>query len=46
VYLNQAPGAPRERPRPAAVEALWQAAIEEANAMLDIAGALQADSPE
>jgi hypothetical protein len=35
VYLNQAPGAPRERPRPAAVEALWQAAIEEANAMLD-----------
>jgi hypothetical protein len=44
-YLNEAPGAPRERPRPAAVEALWQAAIEEANAMLDIAGELQADPP-
>jgi hypothetical protein len=46
VYLNDAPGAPRERPRPAAIEALWQDTIKEANAMLDLAGAPQADSPE
>jgi hypothetical protein len=30
VYLNDAPGAPRERPRPAASEALWQDTIKEA----------------
>jgi hypothetical protein len=46
VYLNEAPGAPRERPRPAAVEALWQEAIKEANAMLDFTGAPQVDSRE
>jgi hypothetical protein len=45
VYLNEAPGAPRERPRPAAIEALWQDTIKEANAMLDIAKAPRADSP-
>jgi hypothetical protein len=46
LYLNEAPGAPRERPRPAAIEALWQDTIKEANAMLDLAGEPQTDSPE
>ncbi len=46
VYLNDAPGAPRERPRPAAIDALWQDTIKEANAMLNMALAPQADSPE
>jgi hypothetical protein len=46
VILNDAPGAPRERPRPAAIEAPWQDTIKEANAMLDMAGTQQPDSPE
>jgi hypothetical protein len=46
VYLNDAPGAPRERPRPATIEALWQDTIKEANAMLDIAGEPQTNSLE
>lgn len=43
VYLNDAPGAPRERPRPAAIEALWQDTVKEANAMLALAGEPQTD---
>ncbi len=36
VYLNGAPGAPRERPRPADVQAGWDDAIAEAQAMLNL----------
>jgi hypothetical protein len=46
VYLNEAPGARRGRPCPAAVEALWQETIEEANAMLDLTGEPEAASRE
>ncbi len=46
VYLNEAPGAPRERPRPAAIEALWQDTIKEANAMLELNEAPAGDLPE
>jgi hypothetical protein len=35
VYLNEGVGAPRERPRPASVEASWQAVIDRAEAMMD-----------
>jgi hypothetical protein len=35
VYLNEGAGAPRERPRPASVEASWQAVIDRAEAMMD-----------
>jgi|GEM_PF-1535721 len=43
VYLNEAPGAPRERPRPATVEKLWQEAIKEASRMLDLTGGPKVD---
>ncbi len=46
VYLNDAPGAPRERPRPAAIEALWQDTIKEANAMLNLGNDIHADTPK
>lgn len=43
VYLNEGIGAPRERPRPASVEASWQAVIERAEAMIDFTRGIVAD---
>jgi hypothetical protein len=43
VYLNTAPEAPRERPRPAMVEATWQAAIDRAQEMIDFTAGLAPD---
>jgi hypothetical protein len=44
IYLNEAPGAPRERPRPEKVEASWQAVIERAQAMIDLTKGIAPDA--
>jgi hypothetical protein len=44
IYLNEAPGAPRERPRPEKVEASWRVVIERAQAMIDFTKGIASDA--